>query len=157
MGKRGPKRTPTAILKIRGARRASDRPDRHVVAEMPEPPKRLSGEALDEWNELAPLIFNANMLTLRDRGALARLCKMRVQYWNCVDFIDKYGRTYVTTDAQGNKVFRRHAEAIEARNLATIIARLEAAFGLEPSARAGATGTGSETKPLTLADYKRSG
>lgn len=156
MGKRGPKKTPTAILKIRGTRRANERPDRVVVAEMPEPPNWLAGEALEEWNELAPLIFNANMLTLRDRGALARLCKMRVQYRQCIEFTDKYGMCFHGKDKDGNLVTKRHAEAIEARNLATIIARLEAAFGLEPSARATA-GMSTEPKPSSLAAFKRSG
>lgn len=155
MGKRGPKKTPTAILKIRDSRRARERPDRHVQAEQPEPPAWLAGPALDMWNELAPLLYRAGVLTRRDRHALARLCKMREQYRSYVEFTDKYGLTYPTKDANGNTVFRKHAQALEARALATIIARLEAAFGLEPSARASATGTGDEVKPLSLADYKR--
>jgi P27 family predicted phage terminase small subunit len=117
----------------------------------------MAGPALDMWHELAPLLFNAGVLTRRDRNALSRYCKLWEQWRKATEFIDKYGSTYPSTDAQGNTIFRRHSQAIEARNLATILARLEAAFGLEPSARAGATGTGSETKPLTLADYKRSG
>jgi P27 family predicted phage terminase small subunit len=114
---------------------------------MPDPPNWLAGEALEMWNEIAPLLFNANVLTMRDRHALARLCKMREQYRKCIEFTDKYGLTYPSKDAQGNTVFRRHTQAIEARNLATIIARLEAAFGLEPSARA-TTGMSTGTQAV---------
>lgn len=109
------------------------------------------------WHEITPLIFDAGILTKRDRHALARLCKMRAQYRQCVEFTDKYGLTYPSKDAQGNTVFRRHAQAIEGRSLATIIARLEAAFGLEPSSRASVSGAPGESRPLSLADYKRSG
>jgi P27 family predicted phage terminase small subunit len=156
MGKRGPKRTPTAILKIRGSRRATERPDRGTVAEMPEAPAWLTGAALEMWNELSPLLFNANVLTMRDRNALARYCKLWEQWRKATDFVDKYGTTYPSTDANGNTIFRRHTQAIEARNLATILARLEAAFGLEPSARA-SVGVGAESRPSSLAAFKRSG
>jgi P27 family predicted phage terminase small subunit len=68
---------------------------------MPDAPNWLAGEALDMWNEIAPLLFNAGVLTLRDRHALARLCKMREQYRKCIEFTDKYGLTYPSKDAQG--------------------------------------------------------
>lgn len=156
MGKRGPKKTPTAILKIRGSRRANERPDRAVVAEMPEPPGWLTGEALEMWNELAPILFDAGVLTLRDRHALARLCKMRIQYRQCVEFTDKHGMTFHGKDLAGNLISKRHAETIEQRNLAPIIARLESAFGLEPSSRAGGNGLPADTpKPKSVAAYKR--
>jgi hypothetical protein len=61
---------------------------------------------------------------------------MREQYRKCIEFTDKYGLTYPSKDAQGNTVFRRHTQAIEARNLATIIA--QAGSGV----RAGTIGTG---------------
>lgn len=156
MGKRGPKRTPTAILKIRGSRRANDRPDGSTIAEMPDPPSRLSGRALEVWHEYAPLIFNAKVLTLRDRNALARYCELTEQYEKALAFVQKYGTTYPSTDAQGNTIFRRHSQAIEVRNLSAILARLEAAFGLEPSARASA-GMPQEARPTSLAAFKRSG
>lgn len=154
MGKRGPKKTPTAILKIRGSRRANERPDRAVAAEMPEAPPRLTARAKELWDELAPRLFDANVLTLRDRYALARYCELKEQYEKALAFIQRYGTTYPVTDANGNTKFCRHSQAIEVRNLATILARLEAAFGLEPSARA-TSGIPSDAKPSSLAAFKR--
>lgn len=37
-------------------------------------PEHLHGHALDKWNELAPILSGAGMLTAGDRDALEQLC-----------------------------------------------------------------------------------
>lgn len=155
MGKRGPKPTPTAILDLRGSRRADDRPDLRVHAEMPEPPAWLVGAALEMWHELAALLYHAKVLTRRDRNALARYCRLWERWRRAEEQVDKVGLMLVGRDKDGNPVMRRNPVAIEARNLAAILDRMEAAFGLNPSSRA-AIGflDRSEARPETLAAYK---
>jgi P27 family predicted phage terminase small subunit len=76
MGKRGPKKTPTNILKIRGSSLVKDRPKNEPipVAGMPEPPEWVQGEALAEWNRKAPLLYEQGTLTLVDGNALGAYC-----------------------------------------------------------------------------------
>lgn len=158
MGSRGPKPTPTAILAIRGSRKASDRPDLRVNAELPDPPEWLTGSALDMWNELAPLLFHAKVLTKRDRNALARYCRLWHRWRQAEEQVDRIGMSIVSKGSDGNVELRRNPVAIEARNLAAMLDRMEAAFGLNPASRS-AIGflDRSESRPDTLAAYKQLG
>ena len=76
MGKRGPKKTPTNILRLRGSRRADDRPKNEPQPRrgMPEPPDYLQGEALAEWHRKAELLYEQGTLTLVDDTILAAYC-----------------------------------------------------------------------------------
>lgn len=158
MGSRGPKPTPTAILDLRGSKRAADRPDLRVHPELPDPPSWLVGPALDMWHELAPMLYHAKVLTRRDRNALARYCRLWHRWRLAEEQVDQIGLMLVGKDAAGNAVVRRNPVAIEARNLAAMLDRLEAAFGLNPASRS-AIGylDRSEARPETLAAYKQSG
>jgi P27 family predicted phage terminase small subunit len=76
MGKRGPKKIPTNILKLRGSQRANDRPKNEPKPKqgMPEPPKFLQGNALEEWYRKAQLLYEQGTLTLIDDMALGAYC-----------------------------------------------------------------------------------
>ena len=155
MGSRGPKKTPTAILDARGSWRAADRPDLRVHPELPDPPLWLVGTALEMWHEIAPLLFHAKVLTRRDRNALARYCRLWQRWRQCEEQVDKVGPSIVARDKDGNVEIRRNPVAIEARNLAVVLDRMESAFGMNPSSRS-AIGflDRSESRPESLAAYK---
>ncbi len=91
--KRGRPPKPTAVKKLHNAGRrplnelepepppiaAAPAPTGNVVALRGavvhvEPPAHLAGVALAKWNELAPQLANARVLTAWDRDALARYC-----------------------------------------------------------------------------------
>ena len=76
MGKRGPKKTPTVILKLRGSSLVKDRPKNEPVpvTGMPKPPEWVMGEALKEWNRKAPLLYEQGTLTLVDGNSLGAYC-----------------------------------------------------------------------------------
>ena len=76
MGKRGPKKMPTNILKLRGSRRADDRPKNEPQPEqgIPAPPEFLQGKALEEWHRKAPMLYDQGTLTLIDDMTLAAYC-----------------------------------------------------------------------------------
>lgn len=78
MGKRGPQKTPTAILEHRGSWLAKTRKDEPVYkAGDISPPSWLTGEALIVWNDLLPRLKDSNVLTDIDWRLLARYCA----YW----------------------------------------------------------------------------
>lgn len=158
MGSRGPKPTPTAILDLRGSKRASDRPDLRVHPELPDPPEWLLGEALAMWHELAPMLYHAKVLTKRDRNALARYCRLWHRWRQAEEKVDQIGMMLVAKDKDGNVEIRRNPVAIEARNLAAMLDRMEASFGLNPASRATIGYLDrAEVRPASLAAYKQSG
>lgn len=81
MGKRGPKPTPTRILKYRGSRRAQSRTKEPepppIVPDDPAdvaPPWPLADAAREIWDQLIVLLAPMGILTLADKFTLARYC-----------------------------------------------------------------------------------
>ena len=74
MGKRGPKPTPTPILKLRGSWRGKVRDELDMGHEAPEMPEWLSGEAEKCWDRLCPLLHRAGLATEANRETLAMVC-----------------------------------------------------------------------------------
>ena len=80
---RGRKPTPTHLKLIRGDPRnegrgkleaKAEREARRAPPTAPEPPPELTGDALEEWRRLVPLLVNSVGLAAVDRGVLASLC-----------------------------------------------------------------------------------
>lgn len=138
MGKRGPKPTPTAILKLRGSIIAPRRSDRELKAELPEPPAVVEGRSLEVWNEIAPMLYSLGVITKRDRFALARYCITYAEWEAAVDIGRKYGPTITVKDKAGNPVgLKMNPQIRDARTLAMLLMKLEAEFGMTPASRAG--------------------
>ena len=76
MGARGPAPTPKAVLEKRGSWLARNRPDDLTVAPgVPQPPKRLKGEALAEWRRITAILGTKNVLGGDlDRAGLVAMC-----------------------------------------------------------------------------------
>jgi hypothetical protein len=61
---RGRKKTPTAILRLRGSRRADDRPDEpEALRGVPIPPAWLSDRARDKWAEVCRALIGLGVLS----------------------------------------------------------------------------------------------
>lgn len=75
MGTRGPKRTPTTTLKLRGSWRAKTRKNEpgYDPGE-PECPKFLGEEGKREWIRIMGIIMPTGVMTHADRAALAMYC-----------------------------------------------------------------------------------
>lgn len=122
---RGRKPKPTALKLLDGTR--SDRVNRDEPA-LPkghtEAPGWLEGDARSHWNELAPMLHKAGLLTEGDRPALALMCAA-------------YGRLRLDPlDDKANDLYRRML--IE--------------FGLTPSARSRIKATTEKPKDA-MADF----
>lgn len=71
----GRRRTPTAILKLRGSRHANDRDDAQPPEGVPDYPEYLDDVAREEWRRLVPILSYMNVLTPAERNVLALVCQ----------------------------------------------------------------------------------
>ena len=80
--KRGPKRKPTNILKLRGSRQVEYRPKNEPIPKqgMPKPPPDLDGAALEHWFFVAQMLYEQGTLTLIDATVLAAYCDSYALY-----------------------------------------------------------------------------
>lgn len=77
MGKRGPKATPTAILKVRGSWRANERKDEpELVVEDFPPPGWLSDDALLHWPDLCDNLRGMGVLSKQFQQQMAQWCQL---------------------------------------------------------------------------------
>lgn len=133
MGGKGPAKTPSAVLKMRGSPWGRNRTDEPLPAPgAPEPPEWLTGEALAEWQRIVPAMDAIKLLSAVDRAGLAIMC----QSW--ADYCDGRARL-----AEQGDVFTTDKGYIAKNPLATIVneafarwSKMSAQFGLTPSARA---------------------
>lgn len=151
MGKRGPAKTPTPVLQLRGSWRADTRDGEPQGPEgTPECPARLLDEARQIWDEIVPILDNMGVLTLADGNALTRYCSMFVRWWKAEEFLQKNGDSYpiyqttkggeLVYDKNGRKILRymqQWPQVSIAKSLNASLLRLEQEFGLTPAARAG--------------------
>lgn len=137
MGARGRKPTPTAVLKARGSWRAKLNPHEPVAAvEAPDCPGWLSDEARLVWYAIVPMLLSLKVLYRADGNALARYCDAFVKWRRAATELDKVGMVYAIKDATGRIIGAAPSphHGIYDR-YARILDRLEASFGLTPSAR----------------------
>ena len=115
MGTRGPAPTPTAILANRGSWRAKINKDEPKPTGVPELPGgvELSERALAMWTQLTGDLSAAGIATAIDANALSRYCMI----W------DRWLRASVAQDEK------------RMLTLSDALSKLEAQFGMTPSAR----------------------
>lgn len=158
MGRRGPKPTPTAILKLRGSILYPRRGDKDEKPEMPNPPAILAGRALEVWHEVAPKLFGIGVLTQRDAMPLARYCELVSQWESSVEILRKYGPTIMKKDKDGRPTnVAMNPQVKDSRTLAALLMKLEAEFGMTPASRAGIGQVTDNKNDDTLQDLLKRG
>ena len=129
MGKRGPKPTPTRILKLRGSPLAGRRDGELLAQSAGEfdttPPPDLAGDALAEWERLVPILSALGVLTPLDRSALHALCERWEAYTACVKLKDSVAGSWQEEAALSNRL----------NGALDRWMKIAAAFGLTPSDR----------------------
>ena len=139
MGKRGPARTPTGLLKMRGSWRADQRVDE------PEPERRrpacpnwLMTEAKRVWRLLIPQLAKMGVLGRCDRNLLARYCQTWAKWREAEEWIMQHGDFIAIHDKGGNIIEVKQVPQVNrAIKLSEQLLRFEKECGLTPSARAG--------------------
>lgn len=133
MGKRGPPKTPLAILAARGSWRADERKEVEVAPGCPAPPENLTDSAKAHWWYIVPILNAANLLRLTDRNSLSRYCELLAAYDACQCEL-RESPALLRVDGSVNPLI---ATAIR---LSEALQKLEDRFGLNPSARANVAG-----------------
>lgn len=98
----------------------------------PEPPQDLTGEALAEWNRLAPELARLGLLTVVDRPFLVVLCEAWATYRLAREILARDG-LLVQSVRDGSLV--KNPAAQIARDQADLMMRYGSRFGLSPSDR----------------------
>ena len=81
MGQRGPKPTPTALLKLRGSWRADTRQgEPRPEVGLPPPPSWLTKSALRHWPEIGDYLCGLGVMAAAHGPALAMLCENLALY-----------------------------------------------------------------------------
>jgi len=141
MGKRGPKPTPTPVLKVRGSWRADTREGE------PQPesgraicPVWLNDEAKKVWKTIAPVLHPLGLLTKADIRAMGRYCTMTVRWLQAEQFLAKHGDTYPVRKMVDGKLellgMKPFPQVKIAKELNDALLRIEDRFGMTASARA---------------------
>ena len=137
MPKRGPPKTPAAMLKDRGTFRKdrhSDDVDQAAKVAVPKPPEHLTDRAKEAWRKLGPKLAKVGLLTELDGMGMEVLCQA---YADTVDVAQKLGEeSLVVTVGENNTPMANPLVGIVAKNLATLKWALTQ-FGLTPAARTG--------------------
>jgi len=149
MGKRGPKPTPSAILKLRGSWRG----DLNRFEPQPpkkkriNPPKYLSDRARIIWRRVFPIVRNMQIMTTADTDALARYCDTLAIWRDISDFVNANGVAMpiiveeVEGEGEHRRVnrritgFRKYPQAKQYLEFSAALTLYEQNFGLNPSAR----------------------
>ena len=151
MGSRGPRPTPEAILKRRGTNRGGGKSRPRPEPTQPDCPLWLDDVAKACWCEIAPQLHAAGVLTRIDGNALTRYCRIWSRWKAAEIVLDREGSTYELKDSVGElRCIMQRPEVAIAHKLAMVLTRLEAEFGMTPSARTRI----SVTPPVAEVDEK---
>jgi len=126
MGRRGPSRTPSKILQMRGSRQADNRVDEPIAPEgEPVMPDWLTEDARPFWLGLCDNLRMMKLLHVTDAGAMGRYCQLFARYARV--------EARIAADEEHPKAEGWH---MRAGALSDKLLRLEKEFGLTPAARA---------------------
>lgn len=156
MGRRGPKATPTAILKLRGThRKGRTRAEPVPKGEAPAPPEWLLPAAREEWERLRPELVHMRLLTAVDWGQFAAYCQCWARWQDAEIAIAEQGTTIDILDKEGWVKYTQISPHVTiAHKCLERLNKLAAEFGLTPSARSrlGAVPVGKEKGDASAAE-----
>ncbi len=145
MGKRGPRPTPTAQLRLVGSRELEHRHDEpQPELGVPKPPK-LSREAKAEWKRVVPELTRVGVLALIDRAVLTGYVEAWADYRDARIALRKSGPTYLSSTGNPS----RHPNMVVLAENRLAFLKFAQELGLSPSARVQLTSKAApESDPL---------
>ena len=133
MGKRGPQKTPTHTLQLRGSQLAKDRkgePMPKKCTGIPLKPRHLQDDGALFYKKVSKKLVNIGVLTVVDHEALVVMCEEYQQYKEA----DTLCKTLLIKTSNGNVI---QNPAIGIRNKAReALKKSMSYFGMTPSSRA---------------------
>lgn len=128
----GPPKSPPGRLSLAGSRLASDRGAPAIdTSAPPARPEWLAGRARELWDEQAPPLFRAGLLTVLDGPLYARYCDTWARYLDAREQLDNAG--LLAKGAKGNAV--KHPALVVYRQLGDDLLKMERDLGLTPATR----------------------
>jgi P27 family predicted phage terminase small subunit len=134
---RGRKPKPTAIKLLSGnpGKRPLPKNDLKPAREVPRPPSILQGLARKEWRRIAPLLYDAGLLTQIDVPALAAYCQVYGRWCEAEEEIRRSGTVIKSTKGQPMV-----SPFLKVANVAwQQLTRMLIEFGMSPSSRSRVT------------------
>lgn len=142
MGKRGPKPTPKAVLKLRGSWRAGKALDDKTPKARPARPQWITGEAHKEWKRIIPVLEKLGILAEIDRTIIASYCQYYAQWKDASEKL-KYKNEVLVSD-KGNE-YQNPLITVADRAWDRMKKCLDA-MGMSPAARTGIAVTPKNTE-----------
>lgn len=140
--KRGPKPKPTALKLASGTRadRVTPLESQPKPAGKAFPPEHLHGEALAEWDRMAPVLEAMGVLTAADAPMLALYCEAHAEYLHACGKINSKGEACDDGPTVACGMSVKASPFIGIRNAAAARMRsILAEFGCSPSSRSNLT------------------
>lgn len=133
MGKRGPRRTPTATLKLRGSWLAKTRKDEpQPTGGVGPAPEWLKDTGKAKWQQVCGILEPLGLATSADADAIASYCEAWQDFLDALEEIEKYGAELVSS-----KGARFTNPAIHRKQSAwSRFSKIGKEFGLTPASRA---------------------
>jgi P27 family predicted phage terminase small subunit len=137
MGRRGPKPTPTKILKLRGTHRADrTRGEPLPQGKAPAPPEWLLPAAREEWERLLPELERMGLLTSADWAQFAQYCQVWARWIDAEEKLVANGSVMELYNEHGDLKYSQISPWVTiAHKALERLQKLGAEFGLTPSAR----------------------
>ena len=154
MGRRGPRPTPTAKLRLVGS--PVEKRRRNVPtpkAEAPSAPSWLSAEAKAEWKRIVPQLESVGVLATIDRAIVTIYCESWAEFVQMRTAVAESGRTFQTA----NGYQQQHPNVGMMNNARAAVLRFAQELGLSPSARTRVAGLPKRGADDPLGDFARKG
>lgn len=128
---------PTALKLVTGnpGKRALPKHEPRFRRGVGQPPESLDSIGVQCWKRLSILLDRTGVLTEPDEFALERMCDVYADVQACKALIERDGRTYTVTDADGSKLIKQNPAVTQLRAADTLFKAYLTEFGLTPSAR----------------------
>lgn len=135
MAGRRPK--PTALKLVHGnaGKRAINKKEPKPAREIPSCPAHLDDSGKVAWGRLSVLLDRMGVLTEADTFALERLADCYTDILECRKLVERDGRTYTTTTAQGDTLIKGNPAVNQLRAADAQFKSYLVEFGLTPAAR----------------------
>ncbi|RJQ29204.1 phage terminase small subunit P27 family [Candidatus Parcubacteria bacterium] len=134
----GRKPIPTNMKLLKGnpGKRALNENEPKPEIEIPDPPRFLTGYALEEWHEITPILYRLGLVSKPDRAALAAYCQAFQRWAEAEEQLTGLdGRqNLLTQDTSGN--IRKSPLVNIAHEAMDQMRRFLVEFGMTPSSRA---------------------
>jgi P27 family predicted phage terminase small subunit len=140
MGLRGPKPTPTEKLRLRGSNRACSRKKEIEIPKgVPDMPKWLPNQARQDWFRVTKLLLDNKLMFMTDAEAIGQYCLQLMIFQRN---LKKWARNGYSTvregkNKNGNKYQQSSPYLLNNKKILETLMKMEARFGLDPSARVG--------------------